>query len=250
MRGRLLMRRRRLLLGGGLALAGVAALFVGLNAISKAPCFQLIGDLTCRVETSAKRVALSFDDGPTPQGVAAVLPVLDRFDAKATFFLIGQDLEHHPEAARAILAAGHELGNHTFSHARNVGRSRVFYRSEIEETERLLEAVGSNSGLFRPPYGRKLVGLPLEIERAGLRTVTWDVEDRAESFPDPADYALDIVGRVSPGSIILIHPMYRSNATARAALPLILAQLRDRGYEVVTVSELLDHTPERAAQAR
>ena len=250
MQGRLLMRRRRLLLGGGLALAGIAGILVGLNALSKAPCFQLVGNITCRVETEAKRVALSFDDGPTPQGVAAVLPVLDRFDAKATFFLIGQDLQHHPEAARAILAAGHELGNHTFSHARNVGRSRAVYRSEIGKTQRLLEAVGSDSGLFRPPYGRKLVDLPFEVERAGLTTVTWDVEDRAENFPDPKAYARDIVERVRPGSIFLIHPMYRSNTTARAALPLILAQLQDRGYEVVTVSELLNHTPTRAARAR
>ena len=232
---------RRLLGWGALAIGLTAALLFGLNSISKAPCFQLTGELTCRVDTDEKIVALSFDDGPTPAGVAAILPVLDRYDAKATFFLIGGDLQRHPEAARDILAAGHELGNHTYSHKRNVGRSRAFYRDEVGKTERLLHDAGSDTGLFRPPYGRKLVGLPQEVERAGLKTITWDVADQAERFPEPAAYAKDIVERARPGSIILIHAMYRSNTTAREALPTILAQLRKRGYRIVGVSELLKH---------
>ncbi|MBY8337514.1 polysaccharide deacetylase family protein [Alteriqipengyuania sp. NZ-12B] len=239
---------RKLVVGGGVGIVAVLALLVGLNSLSKAPCLQLIGDLTCRVETDDKIVALTFDDGPTPQGVAAILPILDRYDARATFFLIGEDLKRHPQAARQILAAGHELGNHTYSHQRNVGRSRAFYRGELDSTGQLLRAVGSDSDLFRPPYGRKLAGLPLEVERAGLKTITWDVADRAEEFPEPADYARDIVERVRPGSIILIHPMYRGNATAREALPMILAQLRDRGYDIVTVSELLNHQSSASPQ--
>jgi len=239
---------RKPVVRAGVAIVAVLALLVGLNSLSKAPCLQLVGDLTCRVETDDKIVALTFDDGPTPRGVAAVLPILDRYDARATFFLIGEDLKRHPQAARQILAAGHELGNHTYSHQRNVGRSRAFYREELGKTRQLLRAVGSDSDLFRPPYGRKLVGLPLEVERAGLKTITWDVADRAEEFPEPADYARDIVERARPGSIILIHPMYRGNATAREALPMNLAQLRDRGYDIVTVSELLNHQSSASPQ--
>ena len=239
---------RKPVVRAGVAIVAVLALLVGLNSLSKAPCLQLVGDLTCRVETDDKIVALTFDDGPTPRGVAAVLPILDRYDARATFFLIGEDLKRHPQAARQIVAAGHELGNHTYSHQRNVGRSRAFYREELGKTRQLLRAVGSDSDLFRPPYGRKLVGLPLEVERAGLKTITWDVADRAEEFPEPADYARDIVERARPGSIILIHPMYRGNATAREALPMNLAQLRDRGYDIVTVSELLNHQSSASPQ--
>ena len=239
---------RKPVVRAGVAIVAVLALLVGLNSLSKAPCLQLVGDLTCRVETDDKIVALTFDDGPTPRGVAAVLPILDRYDARAPFFLIGEDLKRPPQAARQILAAGHELGNHTYSHQRNVGRSRAFYREELGKTRQLLRAVGSDSDLFRPPYGRKLVGLPLEVERAGLKTITWDVADRAEEFPEPADYARDIVERARPGSIILIHPMYRGNATAREALPMNLAQLRDRGYDIVTVSELLNHQSSASPQ--
>tara|TARA_B100000678_G_scaffold200845_2_gene168881 strand:+ start:629 stop:1366 length:738 start_codon:yes stop_codon:yes gene_type:complete len=244
MRRRVLMVRK-LLLWAVIAVAVVAASLVGLNALSKSKCFQLAGDVTCRVETERKIVALTFDDGPTPRGVAAVLPILDEYDAKATFFLIGKHMERHPQAASDIVAAGHELGNHTFSHQRNIGKSQGFYRSELGKTDTLLREAGSHSGLFRPPFGRKLIGLPLEVDRAGLRTIMWDVEDRPEAFDDPEDYAADIVERVRPGSIILIHPMYRHSSTARAALPLILAQLRERGYDIVTVTELLTH--ERSA---
>ncbi|MCR2834786.1 polysaccharide deacetylase family protein [Parerythrobacter lacustris] len=243
------MWRRWVFRIGMIALALGAALY-GLNAFSKAKCTQLTGELTCRVETREKLVPLSFDDGPTPEGVAAVLPILAEYDAKATFFLIGKDMERHPQEAGRILEAGHELGNHSFSHQRNIGYSRAFYRSELEQTEALLAAAGSDSGLFRPPFGRKLLGLPLEARDAGLHTIMWDVEDQPERFTDPAAYAEDILDRVRPGSIILIHPMYRHNQAAREALPAILSGLRTRGYEIVTVGELLERTGSRGGPAQ
>lgn len=243
------MWRRWVFRIGMIALA-LGAMLYGLNAFSKAKCTQLAGELTCRVETRENLVALSFDDGPTPEGVAAVLPILAEHDTKATFFLIGKHMQRHPEEAGRILAAGHELGNHSFSHQRNIGYSREFYRSEIERTEALLAAAGSDSGLFRPPFGRKLIGLPLEARDAGLHTIMWDVEDQPERFSEPAAYAKDILDRVRPGSIILIHPMYRHNGVAREALPAILSGLRTRGYEIVTVGELLERTGSRGGPAR
>jgi peptidoglycan-N-acetylglucosamine deacetylase len=93
--------------------------------------------------------------------------------------------------------------------------------------------------LFRPPFGKRLIGLPLAVERADYRMIMWDVEDNAEQYPDPKAYAADILARVKPGSIILMHPMYRHNQTARDALPLVLEGLKARGYRVVPVGELL-----------
>jgi peptidoglycan-N-acetylglucosamine deacetylase len=234
------MRRSiRFIVIAALALAALYPLAIGANRLSKARCFQLVGEVTCRVETNEKIVALTFDDGPTKEGVDAVLPILDRYDAKATFFLIGMHLERSPGQAERLLAAGHELGNHSFSHVRNIGRPQAFYADEIARTSKLLRAAGHDPEYFRPPFGRRLVGLPLEVERAGLRTVMWDVEDQPAHFTDPRQFADDILARVKPGSIILIHPMYRANATARAALPLVLEGLRQRGYRAVTVSQLL-----------
>ena len=230
----------RLKLVAGLLLVGLIAAGA-LFQISKARCYQLVGDVTCRVETERKIVALSFDDGPTPEGVDAVLPILERFGVKATFFLIGNRIEKFPGQAERLLEAGHELGNHTYSHQRNLLKPRDFYRAEVRKADTLLRNAGARTELFRPPFGKRLIGLPLEVEAAGYRTVMWDVEDNPEDFDgDAAGYAKDIAGRVRPGSIILIHPMYRHNQTARDALPLILSELQDRGYEIVPVSRLLE----------
>ena len=223
---------------GGLVLGLLTA--AGLYQASRARCFQLVGEVTCRIKTNEKIVALSFDDGPAPEGVAAVIRILQQHDVKATFFLIGERIERFPGQAESLLAAGHELGNHSYSHQRNLLKPQSFYRSEVRRTGALLDKAGSDTTLFRPPFGKRLIGLPLEVEGAGYQTIMWDVEDRPEDFDgDPRAYANDIVTRVQPGSIILMHPMYRHNRTAREALPMVLQGLKKRGFEVITVSELL-----------
>jgi peptidoglycan-N-acetylglucosamine deacetylase len=219
-----------------------AALVSGIAAwrISKARCFQLVGEFTCRVETDEKIVALSFDDGPTPEGVDVALAQLEPRGIKATFFLIGNRMEKWPGEARRLVEAGHELGNHSFTHTRMIGKLAASYDAEIARTDRMLKVEGAKQPtLFRPPFGKRLIGLPLAVERAGYHTIMWDVEDDAEHFPDPKAYAADILARVRPGSIILIHPMYRNNQTAREALPLVLDGLKAKGYHVVPVGELL-----------
>lgn len=222
---------------GALALA---ALFVGAWQLSKARCLQVVGSVTCHIATSEKIVALSFDDGPTPQGIDAVLPVLDRYGVKATFFLIGKQIERHPGQARRLVAAGHELGNHSFSHTWMLGKSATTYDSEIARTDTLLKSEGAiRPTLFRPPFGKRLIGLPLAVERNGYWMVTWDVEDDAKGAVTPRAYADHILSQVRPGSIILMHPMSRENETARAALPLVLDGLVARGVRVVPVGELL-----------
>ncbi len=230
-------RRRNLVI---LAVAAALLTSIGAWRISKARCFQLVGEMTCRVETTQKIVALSFDDGPTPEGVDAVLKTLEPRGINATFFLIGKHMERHPGQGRRLLAAGHELGNHTFTHTRMLGKLPSTYDEEISKTDRLLKAEGANNPvLFRPPFGKRLIGLPLAVDRAGYKTIMWDVEDDAEHHPRPRDYADDILRRVRPGSIILMHPMYDHSQTAKDALPLILDGLKAKGYRVVTVGELL-----------
>lgn len=229
----------------GLAAVALALVVsIGLWRVSKARCFALIGEVVCRVETDRKLVALSFDDGPTPAGVDAVLAELQPRGIRATFFLIGKHVAEHPDAAARLAIAGMELGNHSFTHRRMLFRAQATYDSEIARTDALLRTAGETQPrLIRPPFGKRLWGFPLAAERAGYRVVMWDVEDDAEGHPDPEAYAADILGRVRPGSIILIHPMYRHSTTARRALPMILDRLAARGYRVVTVSELLAAGP-------
>ena len=228
--------------GAVLLLLLLGALF--LWRVSKADCFVLAGEVTCRVETAEPLVALSLDDGPTPEGTAAALATLERADARATFFLIGKHIERNPNEVRRILAAGHEVANHSYSHRRMVGRSGGWYDDEIARTAALLRREGDDGPLlFRPPFGKKLFGLPLSARRQGHRLIMWDVAEPDTS--DPRAYAAHIVERARPGSIILMHVMYRGNDVARAALPLVLDGLRRKGLRVVTVGQLLARAERR-----
>ncbi|HXH00300.1 MAG TPA: polysaccharide deacetylase family protein [Sphingomicrobium sp.] len=218
------------------AILAAPLLGVGLLKVSKAKCFVLIGDVLCHASTNEKLVALTFDDGPSQQGLDSVLPLLERHRAKATFFLIGERVT--APLVQRIVEDGHEIGNHSFNHHRMVFRKSSFYDEEIRRTDAVLVAAGAPAPtLFRPPFGKKLIGLPLAVQRSGKRMVMWDSGDPPDR--DPKIYAKKVLDQVRPGSIVLIHPMYSANATEREALPLILEGLAKSGYRLVTVSELL-----------
>jgi peptidoglycan/xylan/chitin deacetylase (PgdA/CDA1 family) len=223
----------------GIAAAVTLATFVAaavLYKISKAECFTLTGHVICRVDTQQQLVALTFDDGPSAEGLDAVLPALAHYHAKGTFFLIGRNVS--APLVHRIVAGGHEIGNHSFNHVRMVFHSSAFYDEEIRRTHAVLQAAGAPKPiLFRPPFGKKLIGLPRAVERNGYRMIMWDSGDPPDR--DPGVYAAKILAQVRPGSIVLIHPMYSANATERAALPLILDGLSKRSFHMVTVSELL-----------
>ena len=226
------------------ALSTIAALLVALAVaaalyfVSRARCFALTGELVCRVETDKPMVALTLDDGPTEQGVTAALEALEARDARATFFLVGSHVAERPDLVGRIARDGHEIGNHSLTHKQMMGRSAAFYDREIAETHRLLvEAGAPPPALFRPPYGKKLWGLGRAAERHGYKMVMIDVEEPTTS--DPRAYAEQIVRDARPGSILLMHLMYRANGTARAALPLVIEGLQARGFKVVSVGELL-----------
>ena len=232
------MRRRRLIWALVLVVVAVVA-WSQLNRLSRARCYQLVGELSCRVETDQKLIALTIDDGPTPDGVATLLPMLERYDVKATFFLVGEMMERHPQEARRLVQAGHELGNHTYTHKRMLLRWPSTYAEEVERTDKLLRAAGeADPRLFRPPYGHRLIGLPMAVDRAGYRTVMWDVEE-AYFETRPTAYAERITSQARPGSIILVHAMTKKREFVRKALPIIIEDLQARGFRLVTVSELL-----------
>jgi peptidoglycan/xylan/chitin deacetylase (PgdA/CDA1 family) len=230
-----------MLLGGAAAVALLLAAAFSLFQISRARCFSLTGEAICRVETDAPIVALSFDDGPTPEGIAWATSVLRPAHAHATFFLIGAEIPGREALVRQLLAEGHEVGNHSFSHVRMVLHSASFYDEEIMRTDALLRGAGVPApNLFRPPYGKKLIGLPAALARHDYRMIMWDVED-PPGAATPQDYANAVVREARPGSIILMHIMYSGNRIAREALPLVVQGLEARGLRIVTVGELLGY---------
>jgi peptidoglycan/xylan/chitin deacetylase (PgdA/CDA1 family) len=230
----------------GIALAVTAAILAGLWELGKSRTYQVFGEIVPRAETDQRVVALTFDDGPTPQFTAEILRILDEEGVKATFFLIGGELEKYPAEGKRIAAAGHEIGNHTFSHKRMLLVSPSFVKSEIEKTDELIRAADYEGLIhFRPPYGKKLFTLPYYLSQNNRKTITWDIEP--ESFPEiaksPDEIARYVLENTRPGSIILLHIMYDPERKSMNSVKPIVDGLKEKGFRFVTVSELIDSRP-------
>lgn len=221
-------------------LIGLVAVAFGLWSVSKSLRFQIFGEVITRIETSDPIVALTFDDGPAPRYLDEVLQTLAERDVRATFFLTGHEAEQRPELVAQIAAAGHQLGNHGFSHIRMILRSAAWIEDEISRTDAALRSSGYSGPIpFRPPYGQRLVVLPWVLSQADRPVVLWDVDaDDLWEEATPESYAAELVADAEPGSIILLHVMYQSRDTARAALPLVIDGLRARGFSITTLDEL------------
>ena len=198
------------------------------------------------VRTSARVVALSFDDGPDPRWTPATLAVLARYGAHATFFVVGRHVVEYPELVREELAAGDELGNHTYSHVRLDRLPLDLVRSEVEQGASAIEVVGGRApALFRPPLGKTTGTVARIVGAQHERLILWSAA--VEHYVDHHSSRVAVralLARVHPGSIILAHdggPPDRDRTLA--ALPAILEGLRARGYRLVTVSTLLGLAP-------
>lgn len=219
----------------------VAAAYATLQ-LGRSRTFQLFGEIVHRVETDRKVVALTFDDGPRTDTVDEILASLAKHGVKATFFVCGAEIENHHAAAKKLVAAGHELGNHSYSHVRMWFKSPSFIASEFERTDTLIRAAGHRGPIHvRAPYCKKLVALPWYFAKHGRIHVTFDVEP--ESDPgldaDASRLIAHVIDETEPGSIILLHPWYRGRERSRAAIDRIIAGLKEKGLELVTVDELL-----------
>jgi chitin deacetylase len=229
----------------GMVLVSILLLSYGLFQISKSRTFQFFGEITARVETDKKVVALTFDDAPS-EFSNEVVEILAEKNIVATFYIIGNNIETHPEHALTIVNAGHEMGNHSYSHPRFYLKSQGNIDLEIQKTNQLIRDSGYTDVItFRPPYGKKLFGLPWYLSRHDIHTVMWDVEPETytagmaegrEKTKAIVDYT---VSQVEPGSIILLHPFCKTCSSSRAAIPGIIDTLIAQGYTFVTVSELI-----------
>ena len=196
-----------------------------------------------RVPTHRRLVALTFDDGPDPRWTPTVLSLLDRYHAKATFFLVGANAVAHPDLVHAELAAGDEVGNHSYDHPDLILLTPAGVDSEVERATTALQQVGAPAPrYFRPPRGLtdEAVGVIADVHR--YRTVLWDlaVEHFVDHVPTVAEGVRLMLDRVRPGSIILAHDGgIPDRRRTMEALPLLLGGLRARGYGLVDVTQLL-----------
>jgi cellulose synthase/poly-beta-1,6-N-acetylglucosamine synthase-like glycosyltransferase/peptidoglycan/xylan/chitin deacetylase (PgdA/CDA1 family)/spore germination protein YaaH len=198
----------------------------------------------------SKRVAISFDDGPDPQNTPKILDVLKKYNVKATFFTIGLEAEKYPGLLKRVYREGHEIGNHTFTHPDISAISDQLARVELNLTERLLAAkLGIKPVLFRPPYSIDQEPdtadevRPLELTQSmGYITVgdKIDPDDwRDNPHPSPEQITKSVMDQLGHGSVILLHDGGGNRTTTVEALPMIIEGLRARGYEIVSVHELL-----------
>jgi peptidoglycan/xylan/chitin deacetylase (PgdA/CDA1 family) len=224
--------------------AGILALIAACYVLSVWPASTLYGPVTSRGPGTERLVALTFDDGPSEPTTAAILDVLAREGAPATFFMVGANVEAAPELARRAVSEGHVVANHSFRHRKRDALLDVDY-GEAERTQQAIErAAGVRPAFYRPPNGFHTPWQLAAVRRAGMRTVVWDVDPYDWKRPAPETIARRVLDGVHPGSIVLLHDgddtrQGTDRTPTIEALPLIIGGLRARGYRIVTVAELL-----------
>ena len=193
-----------------------------------------------------KRISLTFDDGPAEQFTEQVLEILRQNHVPATFFVCGKNVEEHPDLLRRIVAEGHEVGNHTYSHLYICFKSRRRIAAEIDRTQAIIaKVVGFRPNLFRPPYGARWFGLiPILLER-GMHLVLWSATGY-DWEKDVPGITKAVLRALKPGTVILLHDGRETRSAAEIdrsrtvlALPAIIAGARQRGYTFSPVEEFL-----------
>jgi peptidoglycan-N-acetylglucosamine deacetylase len=177
-----------------------------------------------------RKVFLSFDDGPTPDVTQWVLERLKEYNAKATFFCLGRNVDHNPGIFKQILSEGHSVGNHTYSHLKGYGTRNQQYFDDIELARNLI-----NSDLFRPPYGRILSSQITEVLK-NYRIIMWDVLTYDYNRRVSGDVIVrNVTANVRSGSIIVFHDSAKARKNLYYALPKVLEFLAAEGYEMLPI---------------
>jgi peptidoglycan/xylan/chitin deacetylase (PgdA/CDA1 family) len=189
---------------------------------------SLIWDYSDRPD---KRIYLTFDDGPIPEVTEFVLETLDRYQAKATFFCVGENISKHETIAKQIVANGHVIGNHTYHHIKGWNTANTAYYENVDQCEEAISNAGINSRrLFRPPYGR-ISTRQIKNLRAQYDIVMWDVltGDYNASL-SPKNILRQITAATRPGSIVLFHDSIKAYPRMKSVLPSYLVHFIEQGY--------------------
>ena len=180
-----------------------------------------------RMDRHRKAVYLTFDDGPIAAATPFILDTLERFGARATFFMVGDNAQKYPHLVREVRSRGHRIGNHTFHH---LGGLRWKYEEYLQDVYLAGELL--HTDLFRPPHGWMRVSQYHRLRKEGFKVVMWDVVTRDYSCYLSADDVVQNVKRYTrPGSIITFHDSLKSIDKLKGALPRALQWLCEQGYE-------------------
>ena len=218
-------------------------LAIGIKTLINSLSFQLFGKIYPRINTNEKVIALTFDDGPSEMA-DTILSILDQQNIKATFFLIGDSIQQNFSKTVRIVTAGHEIGNHSYTHDRLIFKSYKTIQEEIQQTDALIRKAGYDKDIhFRPPYGKKFLVLPYYLKSNNRKTIMWDIgpDILPEVASDSKKITEHIVNNANNGSIVILHAMNKANRQTIRALEETITQLKSNGFEFKTVSELLQY---------
>ena len=192
------------------------------------------------VTTEKKQIALTFDDGPHPSLTPKILAILAKYGVPATFFMVGQNVLNYPTAAKQVIEAGHEVGNHTFTHPHLANLNEHAIMEEIGKCEDALEELSEyRPHLLRTPQGALTQNLERCLSDDDYILVLWSLDTRDWDNKSTAYIVQTVLGNVKSGDIILMHDYIGYNSKTPEALEKIIPELLSQGYEFVTVSELL-----------
>ena len=200
----------------------------------------LFPGLIWKMSGNRKEIYLTFDDGPIPEVTPWVLDTLRSFDAKATFFCVGDNVRKHPEIYDMVIHAGHTVGNHTLNHLSGWATENITYFHNIRHCARMV-----NSGLFRPPYG-KLKPSQAQFLQRHYRIIMWDVlSGDFDRDIRPEDCAQNVIQHAEAGSIVVFHDSIKAEANLRHALPMVLEHFTREGYTFQSLPKLAPAVAER-----
>jgi peptidoglycan/xylan/chitin deacetylase (PgdA/CDA1 family) len=234
----------------GAAAAGAAGAAGFAAYAGQYPTSQLYGRTICRERGADRMVALTYDDGPNPKETPRLMKVLERHGAKATFLLIGKWAQREPELIRETVAAGHAIGNHTFTHPRMALRTMGQLREELRRCREAIEAAGvefstvDGRALMRPPYGTRRPATLRVLKQEGYVPLLWSVTcyDWRRTATPPK--LVRRASRAGDGDIILLHDGYHKDpahdrSASIEATDQVLSRMTAEGYRFVTVPELV-----------
>lgn len=194
-----------------------------------------------KLPNDRKSIFLTFDDGPIPEVTPWVLDTLAAFNAKATFFCIGENIHKNPKIFQRILDDGHDIGNHTYHHRNGWKTSTQEYLENVALAQAEIELwmkPKHNNALFRPPYGKLTIAQSKLLQQHGYSIVMWDVLSFDWDADLPEDHCFQNVSKhMEEGSIIVFHDSLKAENNLRYTLPKVLQKISDQGWNCRSISK-------------
>ncbi|MFJ7934507.1 polysaccharide deacetylase family protein [Sporosarcina sp. NPDC096371] len=217
--------------------------YVALATEKGRPYYEEKGYVLWEVKTDEKLIALTFDDGPDKTYTAQILDLLAQYDAKSTFFVIGERAEKFPDLVRRLDDDGHEIANHTYTHPYSTTTDNL--KQELKKTNDVIRDItGTAPFLYRPvggSYNERMINTAVQ---SGYKVVmwSWHLDTKDWKRPGVQNIVSMVTSGAKPGNIVLFHDAGGDRSQTVAALKQILPALQKQGYTFVTVSELMDRT--------